>query len=192
MQSDASSVVRSAKLTTDSEDASEDLDDFDNGAVSEPLKRRRRKRHYSRPRIKRTKPAPSSASQETTAVSAVESTAQDVAKRIGSAKEDDNLDMSCSVAGVTHRGGFKLRVVGVEELTSAMLDRWRAVCASKGYASSVSFDVTASEAVIVATPLFVAAKSSWLKCVPDVDPLNAIFLGALALNALRHALEATV
>lgn len=191
MQSDASSVVRSAKLTTDSEDASEDLDDFDNGAVSEPLKRRRRKRHHSRPRVKRTKPA-QSASQETTAVSAVESTAQDVAKRIGSAKEDDNLDMSCSVAGVTHRGGFKLRVVGVEELTSAMLDRWRAVCASKGYASSVSFDVTASEAVIVATPLFVAAKSSWLKCVPDVDPLNALFLGALALNALRHALEAAV
>lgn len=190
MQSDASSVVRSAKLTTDSEDASEDLDDFDNGTTSEPLKRRRRRQHHSRPRIKRKK-APL-ASQETTAVSAVRSTAQDVAKRIGSATEDDNLDMSCSVAGVTHRGGFKLRVVGVEELTSAMLDRWRAVCASKGYASSVSFDVTASEAVIVATPLFAAAKSSWLKCVPDVDPLNALFLGALALNALRHALEATM
>ena len=189
MQSDSPSVVRAAKLSTDSEDTSEDLDALD--GVTVERRRLRRKRHHSRPRIKRAKSATSTAGKNAD-VSAIQLTAQHVAKRIGAADEDANLDLKCSVAGVTHRGGFKLRVMGVEQLTSSMLDRWRAICASQGYTSSVSFDVTASEANIIATPLFVTAKSSWFRCVPNVDPLNALFLGALALNALRHALDAAL
>ena len=84
-------------------------------------------------------------------------------------------------------------------MTSSMVDRWRAVCLSRGYASTISFDVTASEALIVATPILKAA--SWASWCGDacgnpcgnpcdkMDPLNAVFLGALALNTLRHALD---
>lgn len=76
-------------------------------------------------------------------------------------------------------------------MTSSMVDRWRTVCLTRGYASTVSFDVTASEALIVATPILKAADwASWCgSACGKMDPLNAVFLGALVLNTLRHALD---
>jgi hypothetical protein len=85
----------------------------------------------------------------------------------------------------------------LEEMTSAMVDRWRAVCLTRGYASTISFDVTASEALIVATPIMKAgALSGCCNCAKTnplsralKDPLNTLFLVALTLNTLRHTLD---
>ena len=76
-------------------------------------------------------------------------------------------------------------------MTSSMVDRWRAVCLTRGYASTISFDVTASEALIVATPISKAASwAGWFgNAYGTTDPLNALFVGALALNTLRHTLD---
>ena len=79
-------------------------------------------------------------------------------------------------------------MVRLEEMTSAMVDRWRALCLARGYASTISFDVTASEATIVATPLFQPASASWTKWCAKLDPLHSVFAAALVLNVLRHAL----
>lgn len=185
----------------DESDESDELDEMDAG-VAPPARRRR---SQSRPRLRRVKvtrgtskanhPAskvPVSPDEQT--VREVQSVAKSVARQI-CANNSTNIDLDCQVFGVTHRGGFKLRVVHLEEMTSSMVDRWRAVCLTRGYASTISFDVTASEALIVATPILKAA--SWASWCGDacgspcgkMDPLNAVFLGALALNTLRHALD---
>ena len=189
----------------DESDESDEMDDLD-ACVAPPARRRR---SQSRPRLRRVKvtrgtlkanhPAskvPVSPDEQT--VRQVQSVAKSVARQI-CANNSINLDLECQVFGVTHRGGFKLRVLHLEEMTSSMVDRWRAVCLSRGYASTISFDVTASEALIVATPILKAA--SWASWCGDacgnpcgnpcdkMDPLNAVFLGALALNTLRHALD---
>lgn len=168
------------------------LDELDAAPVSDGAARRRRGR--SRPRIKRVDSAPraSKVSQSEAEQSAlhVRSVAESVARQVNG-HNHDNLDLECRVAGVTHRGGFKLRVVRLEEVTSTMVDRWRALCLTRGYASTISFDVAASEARIVATPILKTPGLStcctgW--CT-KMDPLNALFVGALALNTLRHALD---
>ena len=189
---------------SDGSDGSEPLDALD--APNAPNAPRRRR--HSRPRLRRVKVGKSSpgtteaskvgvsrADQAEQAMQAVRRVATEVARQVRG-HDHDNLDLECRVAGVTHRGGFKLRVVRLEEMTSAMVDRWRAVCLSRGYASAISFDVTASEALIVATPILKAATSwaswctSWCgNACAKTDPLNALFVGALALNTLRHALD---
>ena len=150
----------------------------------------RRRRAHSRPRLRRAHSKDNRALRD--AEASVRAVAEAVARKVCGHKEE-NLDIACKVAGVTHRGGFKLRVMHIEEINSAMVDRWRAVCLSRGYASTISFDVTASEAIILASPL---VDSAWPRAASrcgsaacgKMDPLNAIFLGAVALNTLRHAL----
>ena len=181
----------------DESDELGELDELDAG-VAPPARRRR---SQSRPRLRRLKVArgaskanrpaskvPVTPDERTTRQ--VQSVAESVARQI-CANNSSNLDLDCKVFGVTHRGGFKLRVVHLEEMTSSMVDRWRAVCLTRGYASTISFDVTASEALIVATPILKA--TGWASWCGDacgkMDPLNAVFLGALALNTLRHALD---
>lgn len=184
----------------DDVDDVDDLDDLDSGAT--PSSRRRRSQSRSRLRrvnvargaSKASRPAikvPVSPDKRT--VQQVQSVADSVARQICS-NNSINLDLDCTVFGVTHRGGFKLRVMHLEEMTSFMVDRWRAVCLTRGYASTISFDVTASEALIVATPILKAASwASWCgnACgnpCGKMDSLNAVFVGALALNTLRHVL----
>lgn len=201
------------------DDESDGSDGSDEPGGSEPLDAPNapRRRRHSRPRLRRVKVGKSSpgtteaskarvsraeqavqAEQAEQAVQAVRRVATEVARQVRG-HDHDNLDLDCRVAGVTHRGGFKLRVVRLEEMTSVMVDRWRALCLSRGYASAISFDVTASEALIVATPfLKTTSWASWCTswctswcgnaCV-KTDPLNALFVGALALNTLRHALD---
>jgi len=187
----------------DESDKSNDLDDLDDvdevdAGVTPSLRRRR---SQSRPRLRRVNVARGASKASRLAIKIpvtpderttrqVQSVAESVARHI-CANNSSNLDLDCKVFGVTHRGGFKLRVVHLEEMTSSMVDRWRTVCLTRGYASTVSFDVTASEALIVATPILKAASwASWCgnPCA-KMDPLNAVFLGALVLNTLRHALD---
>ena len=180
----------------------EELDDLD---AAPALKSARRRRSQSRPRLRRVSVGSEFSKEKNRPVTKVpvapdkqtiqqvQSVAESVARQI-CANNSINLDLDCQVFGVTHRGGFKLRVVHLEEMTSSMVDRWRAVCLTSGYASTISFDVTASEALIVATPILKAA--SWATWCGNacgnpfgkMDSLNAVFVGALALNTLRHVL----
>ena len=188
--------------STDSTDELDELDELDAPSASAPPARPRRSQSRARARRAKVASGVSKASRPATNVSAaldqrttqrVQSVAESVARQV-CVNNSSNLDLDCKVFGVTHRGGFKLRVVHLEEMTSSMVDRWRAVCLTRGYASTISFDVTASEALIVATPILkVASWASWCgnacgnPCA-KLDPLNAVFVGALALNTLRHAL----
>ena len=115
----------------------------------------RRRRGHSRPRLRRAHPEGNVVLRA--AEASVRAVAEAVARQVCGHKEE-NLDLACRVAGVTHRGGFKLRVMHIEEISSAMVDRWRAVCLARGYASTISFDVTASEALIVASMIEREAK----------------------------------
>ena len=187
-------------------DDADDVDDADEfGALDEldpapALSGARRRRSYSRPRARSVNAARGvqrsalrGSSVPVTLADQATQRVQSIAERVAREICDNNLgnlDLVCKVFGVTHRGGFKLRVVHLEEVTSSMVDRWRAVCLTRGYASTVAFDVTASEATVVATPLLKTPR--WAgRCgstCGKMDPLNAVFAGALALNTLRHAL----
>jgi len=178
----------------DSPDSLGSLDSLDSPDSPDASCRRRSRSRPRRRRVKVGKESPqtsrvskSERSREELAVQAVRKTAEDVARQVCE-KNQENLDLACEVYGVTHRGGFKLRVAHLEQMTSAMVDRWRALCLSKGYASVISFDVTASEARIVATPIMKAAIASWSQWCVKTDPLTTLFGGALALNTLRHIL----
>lgn len=202
--SNGSSSPAGSVDSVDSVDPLDELDELDELDAPESVGAPRRRRSYSRPRLKRVNVgkiprggagvSKVKASLAEQAEQAVRRVAAEVARQV-SGRNDENLDLECRVAGVTHRGGFKLRVVRLEEMTSAMVDRWRAVCLSRGYASAISFDVTASEAHIVATPILNSSTlpnwcTNWCaNWCTKTDPLNALFVGALALNTLRHALD---
>ena len=196
----ASDVALSSVDGNDDVGGLDELDELDELDAAPVPNVARRRRSQSRPRLGRVK-VTRGASKATHRASKVpvapdeqtsqqvRNTAESVARQV-CAKNSQNLDLVCQVFGVTHRGGFKLRVMHLEEVTSSMVDRWRAVCLTRGYASTVSFDVTASEALIVATPILKATGwASWCgNACGKMDPLNAVFLGALTLNTLRHAL----
>lgn len=103
-----------------------------------------------------------------------------------------NLDLNASVAGYTHRGGFKLKIENIENLTGAIMDEWRIKCRALGFEPTIEYDVTTSTATLHATRGAQRAPTS--KCGNPFEKLNTphpltIVAGLLVvLNTIRHIL----
>ena len=103
-----------------------------------------------------------------------------------------NLDLKVSVAGYTHRGGFKLKIENIENLSGAIMDDWRIKCRAHGFEPTIAYDVTTSTATLHATRGAQRAPTS--KCGNPLEKLNTphpltIVAGLLVvINTIRHIL----
>ena len=59
-----------------------------------------------------------------------------------------NMDLNAEVAGYTHRGGFKLRITNIEELSDNLIDGWKSKCRSHGYECTIAYNAALSAAVL--------------------------------------------
>ena len=105
-----------------------------------------------------------------------------------------NLDLTASVAGYTHRGGFKLKIENIENLSGGIMDDWRVKCRALGFEPTIAYDVTTSTATLHATRSARRAPTS--KCCGNpFEKLNTphtltIVAGLLVvLNTIRHILS---
>ncbi len=115
-----------------------------------------------------------------------------VAKLINAHSEPSNMDLTCTVAGVTHRGGFKLNFAGVESLSGEWMDRIRHVCAQRGYRAKITFDTTTAAATLHAFPI-PGTDSSWPKvfdALAHAHPMTLLFWSMFFFNATRHIVAA--
>lgn len=120
--------------------------------------------------------------------------AEAVAKLINAHTEPSNMDLTCTVAGVTHRGGFKLNFAGVESLSGEWMDRIRHVCAQRGYRAKITFDTTTAAATLHAFPIPGTDASSWRPKLFDTlahaHPMTLLFWSMFFFNTTRHIVAA--
>lgn len=104
-----------------------------------------------------------------------------------------NLDLTVSVAGYTHRAGFKLKIENIENLSGDIMDDWRIKCRAFGFEPTIAYDVTTSTATLHATRS--AGRAPTSKCGNPFEKLNTphtltIVAGLLVvLNTIRHILS---
>ena len=121
-----------------------------------------------------------------------------VANAVNQHTEATNIDLRCTVSGVTHRGGFKLRFTGVESLTADWMDRMRQLCAQHGYRAQITFDTTTANAVLHACPTATTSGNVFASifrlfgksALQRAHPLTLCFLAMFFFNLTRHALTA--
>lgn len=124
----------------------------------------------------------------------VASAANALAKALTSNTSPLNLDLKASVAGYTHRGGFKLKIENIENLTGGIVDQWREECTALGFLPTVAYDVTTSTATLHAAPN-AAPRVVKPKCgnpfekLTQPHPLTATAVVFVALNIVRHILS---
>lgn len=118
--------------------------------------------------------------------------AKAVAELINGHTEPSNMDLTCTVAGVTHRGGFKLNFAGVESLSGEWMDHMRGVCAQRGYRAKITFDTTTAAATLHAFPI-PGTDSSWPKLfdtLAHAHPMTLLFWSMFFFNTTRHIVTA--
>ena len=123
-----------------------------------------------------------------------------VANAVNQHTEATNIDLHCTVSGVTHRGGFKLRFTGVESLTADWMDRMRQLCAQHGYRAQITFDTTTANATLHAYPLAVSSDSVFApifrlvgkSALRQAHPLTLCFLAMFFFNLTRHIILAVI
>lgn len=154
------------------------MDEIDAACSQDPPKLRRRRSASRARHIRTAERAPADAKKMADAIAAC-----------GSA-DGGNMDVQCTVQGVTHRGAVKFKVLKLEELTGSMIDRWRFLCTSRGYFPEIHFATSQSEATIVCTPISTSCSAceTPLRLLRAVHPLTAAFLVLLGANVARHAL----
>ena len=153
------------------------MDEVETMCSQNPPKLRRRRSASRAKHVRSAERAPSDAEHLARAIAAC-----------GSA-DGSNMDVKCTVQGVTHRGAVKFKIVNIEELTGSMIDRWRFVCTSRGYLPEIEFKTAQSEATIVCAPMTAscAACDAPMRVLRAMHPLTTTFLLLLGANAARHA-----
>lgn len=153
------------------------MDEVETLCNQDPPKLRRRRSASRARHVRGAERAPSDA----------ENLARDLAA-CGSA-DGINMDVKCTVHGVTHRGAVKFKVVNIEELTGSIIDRWRFVCTSRGYLPRIKFKTAQSEATIVCAPMTAScpACDAPMRVLRALHPLTTAFLLLLGANVARHA-----
>jgi hypothetical protein len=124
----------------------------------------------------------------------VASAAKALATRLTSSASPLNLDLTASVAGYTHRGGFKLKIQNIENLTGGIMDDWRSQCAALGFKPHIAYDVTTSTATLHAThsaPRQTETKCDSARKLVRPHPLTVVAGLLLLLNTVRHILNYT-
>ena len=154
------------------------MDEVDALCSQDPPKLRRRRSASRAKHVRSAERAPEDAKKLARAIAACGSV------------DGANMDVRCDVQGVTHRGAVKFKILNIEELTGAMVDRWRLVCTSRGYFPEISLTTAQSEATIVCTPMTASCASceTPLRALRVMHPLTTTFLLLLGANAVRHAL----
>ena len=105
-----------------------------------------------------------------------------------------NMDLHVEVFGYTHRGGFKLRVSNIEELTDRLIDQWKSKCAELGYDCNVAYNASLSTAILHAVKKKTAnPTNSSVGVLPPtanpftrLHPLTVVAAVLFAVNAGRH------
>ena len=149
----------------------------------------------TRPRRSSSRKSPLSRLDEASAKAktAARQHAAGVAKLINGHTEAYNMDLSCTVAGITHRGGFKLNFAGVELLSGEWMDRVRGACAQRGYRAKITFDTTTAAATLHAFPL-PGTGSPWPKLfdntLANAHPMTLLFWTMFFFNNTRHIVAA--
>ena len=64
-----------------------------------------------------------------------------------------NIDLKVSVAGYTHRSGFKLTISNIEEISDVLIEKWKEKCLSLGYKCTVAYNASLSTAVLHASKI---------------------------------------
>lgn len=110
-----------------------------------------------------------------------------------------NLDLKTTVVGYTHRGGFKLGINNIEELTDNLIEQWKAKCRGLGYECKISYNASLSTALLHAfkpnkSPLGGTQDKPKGAKVPvnffaRVHPLTIVAAALFAVNAGRHYLS---
>lgn len=106
-------------------------------------------------------------------------------------KTSDNIDLKASVAGYTHRGGFKLAINNIEQLTDTLVEQWKSKCKDHGYSCSVAYNASLSTAILharsSATPVFQKEPDKkTFNVFRSVHPLTIAAAALFAINAGRH------
>lgn len=79
-----------------------------------------------------------------------------------------NIDLKVTVAGYTHRNGFKLTISNIEEISDVLIENWKNKCLKVGYKCTVAYNASLSTAVLHATKL---GSSNSLLDTPDANSL---------------------
>lgn len=104
-----------------------------------------------------------------------------------------NLDLKASVAGYTHRGGFKLKIENIENLSDFLMDEWKAKCLGFGYKPTITYDVTTSTATLHATREREISRRQ-TPCFRAIGfqkphPLTVVAAVLVAMNFIRHVVS---
>ena len=109
-----------------------------------------------------------------------------------------NIDLDVTVAGYTHRNGFKLAISNIEEITDVLIESWKTKCQKLGYMCTVAYNASLSTAVLHATKF--GSSNSLLDPPQDknfaagsvfkkVHPLTILAGVMFLLNVGRHYLS---
>lgn len=149
------------------------MEEVESMCSQDPPTLRRRRRSASRPRHNEKADA-----------------AAKLARRIAllGAEDGHNIDIECSVQGVTHRGAIKFQVLKLEKMTGSMVDKWRFLCTSHGYFPEISFHTSRSEASIVCTPMASSLTCPSFAPLAKLHPLTALSVLLVVVNVGRHLL----
>lgn len=109
-------------------------------------------------------------------------------------KTTENIDLDATVAGYTHRGGFKVAISNIEHLTDTLVQHWKCKCSEMGYDSKVSYNASLSIAVLHARSRGGAAGSVGASeptkkpasIFGRVHPLTIAAAALFVFNAGRH------
>ena len=105
-----------------------------------------------------------------------------------------NLDLKATVAGYTHRGGFKLKIENIENLSDHLMDEWKSKCLALAFKPTITYDVTTSTATLHATRMQESTAPRHTNCfrtgnVLRPHPLTAVAVVLVAMNFIRHVLS---
>lgn len=106
-----------------------------------------------------------------------------------------NLDLKAVVLGYTHRGGFKVAISNIEQLTDALMDHWKSKCVELGYTGRIGYNASLSTAILYVsssnrpTPDGDSKESPPANFFGRVHPLTIVAAALFAVNAGRHYLS---
>lgn len=103
-----------------------------------------------------------------------------------------NLDLKAEVVGYTHRGGFKIGISNIEQLTDDLMDHWKLKCLELGYTGRVAYNASLSTAILYVSSSNRPTLDDDSKESPPanffgrVHPLTIVAAALFAVNAGRH------
>ena len=103
-----------------------------------------------------------------------------------------NLDLKAEVVGYTHRGGFKVAISNIEQLTDGLMDHWKSKCVELGYTGRVAYNASLSTAILYVSSSNRPTQDDDSKEKPPVNffgrvhPLTIVAAALFAVNAGRH------